>query len=37
VSDDGRLIRWHAVVHYQTENRELDIEHDLEELANCTT
>jgi hypothetical protein len=28
-----RLIRWHAVVHYRTENGAIDVEHDLEELG----
>lgn len=33
MSDDGRLIRWHAVVHYRTENGTSEVEHDVEELA----
>ena len=33
MSVDDRLIRWHAVVHYRTENGVLDDEHDLEELG----
>jgi hypothetical protein len=33
MSDDDRLIRWHAVVHYRTENGVLDDEHDLEQLG----
>ena len=33
MSDDELLIRWHAVVHYRTENGTLDVEHDLEELG----
>lgn len=33
MSDDERLIRWHAVVHYRTENGTPEVEHDLEELG----
>jgi hypothetical protein len=33
MSDDERLIRWHAVVHYRTENGAPEVEHDLEELG----
>jgi hypothetical protein len=33
MSDDERRIRWHAVVHYRTENGAPEVEHDLEELG----
>lgn len=32
-ADELPLIRWHAVAYYRTANGQLDVHHDLEELA----
>jgi hypothetical protein len=37
MSDDERLIRWHVVVHYRTENGAIDVEHNQRSSRNCTT
>jgi hypothetical protein len=33
MSEDERPIRWHAVVHYRTDDGTIDVEHDVEELG----